>query len=81
MLNSHITNYVGQTGKQKSQWVVDGSRGPGEEHDVGTSSPKCLASSVLLVFSVATHNKTKNCCGAADKGRMWYDTLANFLQS
>jgi hypothetical protein len=131
VLNSLVTNCVNRAGKQKSRWVVDGSRRPGEKRDAGASSPTCLASSVLLVFSAAAQNKwhvaqfdvvkaymlavpshlyyvryppgfdeylarsedaeqfntnafllrvDKNCYGAADAGRMWYDTLQGFLK-
>ena len=57
VFNSLVTNCVNRAGKQKSRWAVDGSRRPGKERDVGASSPRCLASSVLLVFSVVAHNK------------------------
>ena len=57
MLNSLATNSVNRADNQKSRWVVDGSRRPGEERDAHASSPTCLASSVLLVFSAAAQNK------------------------
>ena len=57
VLNWLVSNCVNRVDKQKSLWVVGGSRRPGEERDVGAPSPTCLDLSVLLVFSVATHNK------------------------
>ena len=53
LLDLLVTNCVNRAEKQKSQWVVGGSRRRG----AGASPPKCLASSVLLGFSVVAHNK------------------------
>ena len=59
VLNSLVTSCVSRAGKQKSMWVVGESRRPGEERDVGASSPTCIASSVLLVFPVAAHKQVR----------------------
>ena len=79
ILNSLIDNYVNQMGKQKSQSVVGGSSRQGEEHDTGVSYSSCVASPVLLVFSMAKHNK--NCYATTDEGRIQCDILADFLQN